>query len=254
MGEQTTALSTRAPADVERDIESTRRRIEHRAELLRDRLAPKELLRPLTDRLRNTLGEGGSKVLDAFRENPLPLALMGVGLGWLLLKDLRPAASAAPREPGESSGTGAVEKAKELVSGASEKAKGLVSGASESVQQAGEKVSAAAGSVSQKVGDAAQRTKEAVKRSAGKTADWFETTLDRNPLALAIGALAVGAVAGMLLPVSEPEERVMGDLGEKAAEAVLEKGAEAARPEESKPEGSGDQGTVDTATEGGLGT
>ena len=83
-----TSLSRRCD-EAERDIEATRRRIQDKAGSLEDRLKPEALLRPARKRLESTLGAGGAKVLDAFRENPIPLALTGLGLGWLLLRDLR---------------------------------------------------------------------------------------------------------------------------------------------------------------------
>jgi hypothetical protein len=213
MGEQTTSL--KPPDQVSREIDSTRRRIEQRADALRDRMSPRELFRPLTDRLKDTLGEGGEKVLDVFRENPIPLTLVGVGLGWLLLKDTR---SGKAMEPGI-------------------RAADVASGAKEAAQQVGEAASHAAsavsgkiGSMSEKVGGMAHRATEAAKKGATSTADWFTTTLDQNPLALAIGALALGMVAGIVIPASEKEEETVGKIGEKAAEAVLEKSSEVVQP------------------------
>jgi hypothetical protein len=201
MGEQTTSVGH--PDQVSREIESTRRRIEQRADALRDRISPRELIRPLTDRLKDTLGEGGEKVLDVFRENPSPLTLVGVGLGWLLLKDTR---SGKATEPGI-------------------RAADVASGAREAAQHVGE----AASAVSGKIGGMAHRASEAARKGATSTADWFATTLDQNPLALAIGALALGMVAGIVIPATEEEEQTVGKLGEKAAEAALGKSSEIVR-------------------------
>lgn len=217
MGEQTTAI--RPPDQVSREIESTRRRIEQRADALRDRMSPRELIRPLTDRLKNTLGEGGEKILDVFRDNPLPITLVGVGLGWLLLKDTR---SAAPREAGFRAADVAG-GAKEAAHHVGEMASHAASAVSEKISSVSEKV----GGMSEKVGGMAQRASQAAKKGATSTADWFATTLEQNPLALAIGTLALGMVAGILIPASEKEEDTVGKLGEKAAEAALEKTSEA---------------------------
>jgi ElaB/YqjD/DUF883 family membrane-anchored ribosome-binding protein len=220
MGEQTTAI--RPPDQVSREIESTRRRIEQRADALRDRMSPRELLRPVTDRLKDTLGEGGEKVLDVFRENPLPLTLVGVGLGWLLLKDTR---WAAPREP-RFRAADVAGGAKEAAHHVGEMASNAASAVSEKISSVSEKV----GGMSEKVGGMAQRASQAAKKGATSTADWFTTTLEQNPLALAIGTLALGMVAGILIPASEKEEETVGKLGEKAAEAALEKTSEAVQP------------------------
>lgn len=199
MGEQTTSI--RPPDQISRDIDSTRRRIEQRAGALRDRVSPRELVRPLTDRLKETLGEGGEKILDVFRENPIPLALVGVGLGWLLLKDT---GRGKATEPGLR--------------------------IKEAAQHAGESASHAASAVSGRIESLAHRATEAAKRRATSTADWFSTTLDQNPLAVAVGALALGMVAGIVIPATEKEEDTVGKLGEQVAEAALDKSAAIVQP------------------------
>jgi len=219
MGEQTTSM--RPPDQVSREIESTRRRIEQRADALRDRMSPRELLRPLTDRLKDTLGEGGEKVLDVFRENPIPLTLVGVGLGWLLLKDTR---SGRPMEPGIRAG--------DIASGAKEAAQHVGEAASTAASAVSDKI----GGMSEKIGGMAHRATVAARKSATSTADWFTTTLDQNPLALAVGALALGMVAGIVIPATEKEEETVGKLGEKAAEAALEKSSEVVQPAATEPE------------------
>ncbi|HEX7897283.1 MAG TPA: hypothetical protein VF950_05960 [Planctomycetota bacterium] len=78
---------------MEREIDATRRRLQERTKSLERRLKPEALLRPVQRRLAGTLGAGGGKILDAFRDHPLPLALTGLGLGWLLLRDLKESTS-----------------------------------------------------------------------------------------------------------------------------------------------------------------
>jgi hypothetical protein len=202
MGEETVAV--RETNDLCRDIASTRRRIEERADALRDRMSAKELVRPVTDRLKETLGAGGEKILDAFRENPVPLALVGIGLGWLMLKD----------------------------SGMRDRRGARLRSVAEGAREAAHEVSDAADTVSEKMSDAAHRTGEAVRRRAVRTADWFSRTLEENPLALAVGALAAGLVAGLAIPVSEKEQEALGQIGEQLARKVLEQEPEGKADEE----------------------
>jgi hypothetical protein len=198
-----TVLAERCNATV-RGIEDTRRRMSDKAGLLQGRLKPQAMLRPVTKRLQGTLGEGGEKILDAFRDNPLPLALAALGVGWLFLKDIR------SRGDGDDDGTGTLkEKAGEAAEGAKEavrKARGAIAAVPRTVRQGLEKGS-----------------------------DWFSMTLQENPLLLALGALAVGAIAGVSIPASRTEEETVGKVAEKAAEAVLDKGAEALTPPEANP-------------------
>jgi hypothetical protein len=211
MGEESVAV--RGTNEVVRDIASTRRRIEERADALRDRMSTKELVRPVTDRLKATFGAGGEKILDAFRDNPVPLALVGVGIGWLMLRD-----------------SGMLGRGGDARRSAESALRSVGEGAREAAHSVGD----AAGAMSGKVSDVAHQTKEAaqqaraaVRRGASSTAEWFDHRLNDNPLALAISALAAGLVAGLAIPVTEKEREALGKLGEQVAQKVLEKGPEA---------------------------
>ena len=178
-----TVLAERCEATV-RGIEETRRRISDKAGLLQNRLGPQAILRPVTKRLQGTLGEGGEKILDTFRENPLPLTLAALGVAWLFLKDMR-------------SDGGRPGKLQEKAEEAAEGAKGAV-----------------------------RKARQTVRQGIEKGSDWFATTLEENPLALALGVLALGAIAGLSIPASRKEEETVGKMAEKAAGAVLDKGTE----------------------------
>jgi hypothetical protein len=60
---------------------------------------------------------------------------------------------------------------------------------------------------------AAARAKasEAYEKGKGKTSDG----IDKNPLAIVLGGLAIGAIVGALLPRTERETKVLGKAGKK---------------------------------------
>lgn len=204
MGAETN-LKERCDAST-RDIEATRRRIQEKAGFLEERLKPRSLLEPLKRRVEGTLGAGGSRILDAFREHPLPLALTGLGLGWMLLRDLR---GVRGHECLSASGgsEGGLEKAKEAAQSVREKAAGAVEKTREAVHAVREKAAA---------------VPSKVREGARQATDWVSTTLEENPMLWAVGALAAGVLAGLCVPTSEKEEEDAGELVDKAAEAVLE--------------------------------
>ena len=194
-----TSLASRCD-EATRDIEATRRRIEEKASSLENRITPKALLRPMQRRLEGTLGAGGEKILEAWRDHPLPLALTGLGLGWLMLCEMR-----GERRAAGPAAEDLASKAEDLASKAKETAEGAVEKARETVAAVPRKV----------------------RETARKTSDWFSATIEENPMMLAVGALAAGLLAAFVLPMTAKEEEALGDLGEKAAEAVLDKGKEA---------------------------
>lgn len=78
-------------AAIEREIEEDRRRIEERIGAIQDRLSPGQLI---DEMLAYAKGHGGAEFASNLKNsavnNPLPVALIGVGLAWLMA---RPAAN-----------------------------------------------------------------------------------------------------------------------------------------------------------------
>ena len=90
-----------------------------------------------------------------------------------------------------------VDEKKQAVTGAVTGAKDAISGATSTVLPSGEKVG---------------RLKDAA---------------ERNPLGLAVGAAALGFVAGMLLPSTRLEDRTMGETSDRVMDAAKETAGDA---------------------------
>jgi len=209
------------------DIEATRRRIDEKARVLGERVSPRSLLRPVKERLESTIGPGGRDILNAFREHPLPLALTGLGLGWLLLRDVRGVKGHAATcgHVGTAHGEpSTLSRTREGASEALEKTKDVVHRAREGAADVMHKAREGALDVLHKASAIPGKIREGT-RQAGV---WFSRTLDENPVILAAGALAVGALVGLSMPVSAKEKEAAAKIADKAAEAVLEE----VRPEE----------------------
>jgi hypothetical protein len=75
---------------------------------------------------------------------------------------------------------------------------------------------------SSRVGDAtpdAEQVKQGAKRAAG--------VAQENPIGLALGSVAVGFIAGMLLPSTRVEDEKIGPMADEVKERVKETGQEA---------------------------
>ena len=76
---------TRSTREIERDVERTRSDIEDTVEALRDKMSLGQIVDEAGRYLRNSGGTEAMHNLAAqARANPLPLALVGVGLAWLM--------------------------------------------------------------------------------------------------------------------------------------------------------------------------
>lgn len=89
---------------------------------------------------------------------------------------------------------------------------------SDTVEGVKEKMGMATGKVSDATPDAEQ-VKQGARRAAG--------VAQENPLGLAVGALAAGFLAGMLIPSSRVEDEKLGPLADQVKQQARETGEEA---------------------------
>lgn len=98
----TTDTGTKSSSEMEREVESTRAQLTGTLEELRDKASPGQLFEQALGYARDSGGADFARNLgQQVRDNPLPLLLIGAGIGWLMLSDNRPGASrpAASAEP-----------------------------------------------------------------------------------------------------------------------------------------------------------
>lgn len=95
--------SEKTSADIQREIDSDRQRIEARIDAIQERMSPGQLV---DEAIAYAKGSGGADYLTnlgkAVRANPLPVALIGVSLAWLFAKQ---GAASTPSETAPVRGT-----------------------------------------------------------------------------------------------------------------------------------------------------
>src|SRR3954454_1565299 len=106
-------------------------------------------------------------------------------------------------------------RAKDSIQDKKESVMGVASSAKERLVGAGQ-------SVGQSVGDATPDTQQ-VKQQAKRA----KSVAQENPLGLAVGSLAVGFLAGMLIPATRVEDEKLGSLSDDVIERAKETGQEA---------------------------
>jgi len=172
----------------------------------------------------------GETIVDTIRMNPLPAAMIGFGLGWLVVSMRRQAeenavgkgiyeseAQYSDRTFDQSmaeNGTGSTSSAlKEAWSNAGDAVNNFATGAKS-------KASDIAVATKEKASDLAMATKEKAQAGASAVDQWVH----ENPLGAGAVALLVGAAVGLALPATAKENRVFGpkrdELAHKAAETA----------------------------------
>jgi hypothetical protein len=90
---------TSSPEAIERDLQTTRVRLDHELTELTRRLSPGQLLDEALRYLRNNQGVDFVRRLgESVRERPIPVALSGIGLAWLMIAGPRPPERVVYRE------------------------------------------------------------------------------------------------------------------------------------------------------------
>ena len=117
-------------------------------------------------------------------------------------------------------------RAKESLQEKRDSAKESVVGATQTVKEklvgAKDSVSDTAGGATSRVGDATP-DREQVKHQARRA----KGVAQENPIGLAIGSIAVGFIAGMLVPASRVEDEKLGAISDQVVDKAKETGQEA---------------------------
>ncbi len=158
--------------------------------------------------------ETESSLLSFVRENPVPLALIGAGLGLLLLTGSRRRSRYAQPDPAIVGRGGVYEDFEEDEQDDADPRSWDRTGtlgqlrerARDGVASARNAASDAAEHARQRVGDLEHHARAGAQRAKATA----EQTLNERPLALAAVALGAGLVAGLSIPATESENQLVG--------------------------------------------
>lgn len=184
--------STRA---IRNDIARTRRDMSHTIDEIQYRFSPEHMKQSV----RRTGVNTSRKLIDKVKENPIPAAMVGVGL-WMLFRDhdsggagFRPQRYRSYDVDSDFDEDDRLEQAKDRMRNAAESAREK---ASEISDRAGEKVD-----------ELKEQTREKVMMARNETRDF----INDSPLIAGIAALALGALLGGVIPESDKENELLGD-------------------------------------------
>lgn len=199
-----------SPEEIRADIEQTRRRMDSTLEAIERRLSPDRLMDIGADWLRSSNArQFASNLGAAAKNNPLPLALIGLGLAWLWAGGSRRAGYLESAEGPGRAGS-AARRAGDAVSSARERVSGATEAARERYQGAKDKV---------------VNLSEAARRQADRARGGYDRMLREQPLALGAVGLALGAIAAAATPRTQAEDELMGEARDRLAGKAAELGA-----------------------------
>ena len=239
-----TNSGSKTPQEVQREVQQSRADAEETLEAIQERLSPGQMFEQVVDYMRSSNGSDFVRNLGTMvRDNPVPVALVGTGLVWLMLSSSR---STRRQYDGEDDLPGSYGET-HYGGGLSEDA-GQSAGWGESARETAREWSEGARSQARGIGDRARRLGASARdrvsetgeqlwhgaRDAGDRASYygrrarrgFFDTLHEQPLVLGALGLAAGAAIGAALPATNKEDEWLGESRDRLAERAKEAGWE----------------------------
>lgn len=257
-------------AEIRADIEQTRAEMSRTIDEIQERLDPQHLREQAVGQIKDqfqeakatvreatigkvedmvqsagyTVSRAGNSVIDTIKENPLPVALIGLGFGLLFANSGSSGSRKQVRGRGRyAAATGYGRTAgysREATYGAAygrgeegmlERGQEAIGETADRAQEAARDLASSARQTAEGLVDQGRETAEYLADRAQEQAEWaedaFHTAVRRNPLAVGAVALALGAVTGAVLPQTEAENELMGPARDNLVENAQEAAGEA---------------------------
>jgi ElaB/YqjD/DUF883 family membrane-anchored ribosome-binding protein len=236
------------------DIRITQERLGDTVEEIGERFNPTRLKEELKSDIRDaTIGkvenmaqqtaemvsDAQRSLMQSIRENPVPVVMVGIGLGWMILNASRKhTGSNSQYDDHQRRGSRSMYDDEQSASWSTmyddEQGRGYGRQESGTLDRAKNKASEVADSVKEKssrIADKAQRKAsevgERAEEMAGRVADEtrmqtrrVEQAFQDNPLVIGAAALALGLAAGLAIPSTEKESELMGDTRDELVDKV----------------------------------
>lgn len=243
----------RNPDEIASDVERTRADLSQTIDAIQSKLTPGQMMDQAFNYMRTSLpADFGSNLGNAVRNNPVPVALVGIGLAWLAASGQNPrypmrrhgvyegegdyaSASGTEMEGGDSQAEGSMHKAASQVSETKQRLAGKASELGHRISEktsaltgrarhAGSRMHDSADSARARMGELSHRSQERYYR----TRDNFSRMVDEQPLMLGVLGMALGAALGAAFPTTRREDELMGRTRDDMLERAKETGRQQA--------------------------
>ena len=193
----------RRPEEIQAEIARTRGDMDATLTAIEQRLTPGQLVDQGLHYLRHSgASEFVGNLGGSVKNNPIPVALMGIGIAWLMATGNRKPAYAQPQ--------------------AESSAPGMMQRASQGMSSAKDSVSQTTQSVRARVGQMGQTARGQMER----VRSGYDSVVREQPLALGAIGLAIGALLAAAAPRTRQEDELMGDASDRLAQKAKEVGLE----------------------------
>ena len=231
------------------DIDRTRAQMDETVDELQHRMSINYLAHSSMEMVRDGAVTGARKLGTLVREHPLPTAVIAGGIVWMILRrsgnrhDHFSHHNGGDELYGEYvsvTGTPATGQLRQRVHDAAETVKhtaqNVGTAVKESVQTAGSRIAHTATDIGHYASQKAAQVGHQLQQGARHSKDMFVHTMDDHPLAVAAALFTIGLAAGLAVPSTRREDKLLGavrddllDRAQTTGADLLHKGEETAK-------------------------
>jgi hypothetical protein len=248
MGERADELRSEDPDAIRADIEQTRAEMSETIDAIQERMSPDYLKQQVRDaavgqyeEARDSVKGASLSMWETIKQNPIPTALVGVGLGWLYMNRASGSSYQSSQyryyQPtyGARYGYDPYETRygerydQEGMTSASSSGTGMGEQVGETMREAQNRVGDMAGQIGHVAEDVRERAGHAghtVQHQVQTTGSQLQEMYYRNPLGLGLVAVGAGLIAGLVVPETRREQEFMGPKREELMHQAREKVAD----------------------------
>lgn len=232
------STDARTSAEIQRDLDRERAQLASSLDALEKRFSIEGITRQVADQISHHSGDIGRSALNSVKSNPMPVALTGIGLAWMMLSD-------ATNRKGEasSSARGASQRWDRADIGIGYRTRASAEDLRNRLYEGTNNLSEAAKKRVVEAREAAYRAQSEFERSVRSSSKQLVDYFDEQPLVAGALALAFGAALGAALPRTETEDRALGETSDQ----LLEEAERVFREEIEKAEDMTQQAGAQTA-------
>ena len=241
---------TRDPAEIEREVRATQRRMSDTVDRLEAQMTPRNLFNGLLDKAEEN-DVDARYLLDVARRNPIALGMIAIGGLWLVsdsdarLSTFKPSGRRRsdgewgdPHHQGYVQHMATVEPRPDEEEAAYRRRRDCARASYLMIEQrhdedeksfrqrldeATDRMRERREQMAERAREAGSRTREGARQMAGRARGAYY----QNPLVGGLAAAFVGAIAGSAVPASRAEEEQLGPMGAKALDEARNKAREA---------------------------
>jgi len=217
------AYDQKNPEQLQSEIAHTRSEMSETLDAIREKFSPGQLFdQALEYFTKGSSGQFAQNLSDTVTQNPIPTALVGIGIAWLMLSGAhRSPTPRQPSAPGATRSRGG-DATHELTGRADQMRHEARAYAGEIRERVGDM----AQSAQERLSDAADTVRAQARQQTAHASGAFEYLRTEQPLILGALGFALGAALGAGLPPTQREDELLGEVRDEYVQKAKALGEE----------------------------